>query len=61
MIVSSKELFLGTNIKINIINSPAFKSKLRNRVLKLLKRNKKKDKAISIKKITDQILSKIKI
>ena len=61
MIISSKELFLGTNIKINIINSPAFKSKLRTRVLKLLKRNKKKDKAISIKKITDQILNKIKI
>jgi short-subunit dehydrogenase len=61
MISSSKELFQGTNININIINPKAFKSKLRTKALKLLKINKKKDKAMSKKKITDQILNKIRI
>ena len=61
MISSSKELFQGTNININIINPKAFKSKLRIKALKLLKINKKKDKAMSKKKITNQILNKIRI
>ena len=58
---SAKELFDGSMINFYVINPPAIKSKMRFKVMKLLKLKVKNTPAEDPEKIAKQIIKKVKI
>ena len=59
--ISCKELFKNTQIKLYIINPPAFKSKMREKSSNLKNSNRRDYKLMDVDKISKKIVKELKI